>query len=204
MLPTRSCNRSPSRFIAQAIERAAELDDALLARGKELEAAGYHQQVKVTPSSTLLFMLRDGSRTPVHRRPARQAPNRIFWSATKPSHSPTCCGASPTSLIIQRQCPAAAGGTGLSAAHAGLCGRGCRDRVLRTRSGGLQSAAGSSNSNFSKVFRHYCGSKPQTLLERYGLTVPDLFQGPESTTGKPGKAYPAADLQAHSIRPMSP
>ncbi len=55
---------------AQALQRAAELDDALLARGKELEAAGYHQQVKVTPSSTLLFMLRDGARTPVHRRSA--------------------------------------------------------------------------------------------------------------------------------------
>src|SRR5437762_4676952 len=39
-----------------AIERAAELDDALLVRGKELESAGYHQQVKVTPSSTLLFV----------------------------------------------------------------------------------------------------------------------------------------------------
>jgi len=51
-----------------AIERAAELDDALLARGKELETAGYHQQVKVTPSSTLLFMLRNGARTPIHRR----------------------------------------------------------------------------------------------------------------------------------------
>ncbi len=49
-----------------AIERAAELDDALLARGKELEAAGYHQQVKVTPSSTLLFTLREGARVPVH------------------------------------------------------------------------------------------------------------------------------------------
>src|SRR3989454_9155950 len=52
-----------------AIERTAELDDALLARGKELEAAGYHQQVKVTPSSTLLFTLRGGARIVVHRRP---------------------------------------------------------------------------------------------------------------------------------------
>jgi bacillithiol biosynthesis cysteine-adding enzyme BshC len=51
-----------------AIERAAELDDLLLARGRELEAAGYHQQVKVTPSSTLLFTLREGARVPVHRR----------------------------------------------------------------------------------------------------------------------------------------
>jgi bacillithiol biosynthesis cysteine-adding enzyme BshC len=51
-----------------AIERAGELDEGLLARGKALEAAGYHQQVKVTPSSTLLFTLRNGARVPVHRR----------------------------------------------------------------------------------------------------------------------------------------
>lgn len=51
-----------------AIERAAEIDDGLLARGKALEAAGYHQQVKVTPSSTLLFVLKDGARTAVRRR----------------------------------------------------------------------------------------------------------------------------------------
>jgi bacillithiol synthase len=51
-----------------AIENAAVLDEALLARGKELESAGYHQQVKVTPSSTLLFTRRDGARVVVHRR----------------------------------------------------------------------------------------------------------------------------------------
>jgi bacillithiol synthase len=53
-----------------AIERADELDDALLTRGKELDAAGYHQQVKVTSASALLFALRDGARVPVHRSTA--------------------------------------------------------------------------------------------------------------------------------------
>ena len=61
-------HRIAAPIYSAAIERAAELDDALLARGRELEAAGYHQQVKVTPSSTLLFTLRDGARVPVHRR----------------------------------------------------------------------------------------------------------------------------------------
>jgi len=51
-----------------AIERARDLDAALLARGKELESAGYHQQVKVTGSSTLLFTFRDGARVPIHLR----------------------------------------------------------------------------------------------------------------------------------------
>jgi len=46
---------------------AADLDDALLQRGKALRAAGYHEQVKVTPSSTLVFALRDGARVPIHR-----------------------------------------------------------------------------------------------------------------------------------------
>jgi bacillithiol biosynthesis cysteine-adding enzyme BshC len=51
-----------------AIERASELDEALLGRGKALEAAGYHQQVKVTSATTLLFEVKNGARTVVRRR----------------------------------------------------------------------------------------------------------------------------------------
>lgn len=51
-----------------AIERAPELAAALLARGEALERAGYFQQVKVTPSSVLVFTLQDGARTAIHRR----------------------------------------------------------------------------------------------------------------------------------------
>ncbi len=46
---------------------AADLDQALLARNRQLESAGYHAQVHVTPESTLLFSFKDGARTPVHR-----------------------------------------------------------------------------------------------------------------------------------------
>jgi bacillithiol biosynthesis cysteine-adding enzyme BshC len=51
-----------------AIERSAEIEEALLGRGRELEAAGYHQQVKITPSSSLLFTLNNGARVPMYRR----------------------------------------------------------------------------------------------------------------------------------------
>jgi len=51
-----------------AVERAPELEDALLSRGADLEAAGYHQQVKVTSSSVLLFTLQNGARTSIQRR----------------------------------------------------------------------------------------------------------------------------------------
>jgi bacillithiol synthase len=51
-----------------AIERSSELDDALLSRGQAIEAAGYHQQVKVTSATTLLFEVKNGARTVIHRR----------------------------------------------------------------------------------------------------------------------------------------
>ena len=62
-------HRVAAPIYRQALQRSAQLDEALLARGKELEAAGYHQQVRVTPSSTLLFSLQNGVRMPIHRRP---------------------------------------------------------------------------------------------------------------------------------------
>jgi bacillithiol synthase len=51
----------------QAAEHAEELTRSLLARGKQLASAGYHAQVKVTNSSTLLFILENGARTPIQR-----------------------------------------------------------------------------------------------------------------------------------------
>ena len=54
-------------ILRQAVERSAELNDALLARGKALDAAGYHQQVKVTSATTLLFEIKNGARTVVRR-----------------------------------------------------------------------------------------------------------------------------------------
>jgi len=49
-----------------AAERAEELDAALLERGKALHKAGYHEQVRVTPESTLLFSLEGNRRTVLH------------------------------------------------------------------------------------------------------------------------------------------
>lgn len=57
-----------------AIERAEELDQALLERNRELLAAGYHEQVKVTELSTLLFTIHNGSRVVIHRGNGVAAP----------------------------------------------------------------------------------------------------------------------------------
>ncbi|HZE25106.1 MAG TPA: bacillithiol biosynthesis cysteine-adding enzyme BshC [Blattabacteriaceae bacterium] len=51
-----------------ALEKCDEINQALVARNHELEAAGYHAQVKVTPSHTLCFYFEDGVRTPVRHQ----------------------------------------------------------------------------------------------------------------------------------------
>ena len=49
-------------FLSDAVERMPELTDALMARSKELEARGYHAQVLVDKSMSLVFLLQDGQR----------------------------------------------------------------------------------------------------------------------------------------------
>jgi len=79
----RELHRVAEPVYLAAVERAAELDDALLDRGKALEAAGYHQQVKVTASSVLLFALRDRARTAMQRRANGAAAEFIIESESR-------------------------------------------------------------------------------------------------------------------------
>jgi bacillithiol biosynthesis cysteine-adding enzyme BshC len=50
----------------EVIERASELNSVLLDRDQELQTAGYQQQVRITNSSTPLFVMQEGSRIPLH------------------------------------------------------------------------------------------------------------------------------------------
>ena len=60
-------HRIAAPLFVDAIRRTAEIDDALLARNRELQAEKYHEQVKVTAESTPLFALVEGARVPIHR-----------------------------------------------------------------------------------------------------------------------------------------
>jgi bacillithiol biosynthesis cysteine-adding enzyme BshC len=65
-----------------AIEHAAELESALLARAAELESAGYHAQVLVKPGASLLFLVSDVEGQPGVR--SRQPLRRVSdgtWKA---------------------------------------------------------------------------------------------------------------------------
>ncbi len=52
----------------RALDEAGSLREALLARSKELDAAGFHDQVKVTHETTLLFYKIAGRREPLRSR----------------------------------------------------------------------------------------------------------------------------------------
>jgi bacillithiol synthase len=72
--------------LRQAIERAAELEAALLDRSKLLASRGYDSQVLVTPSSSLLFLIdEDGRRLALKRREEGTAPTT--WIAGKKTYS---------------------------------------------------------------------------------------------------------------------
>ncbi len=51
---------------AQALDEAGSINQKLLDRGKDLRDAGYHEQVRVTKESTLLFSIENGERKPIH------------------------------------------------------------------------------------------------------------------------------------------
>jgi bacillithiol biosynthesis cysteine-adding enzyme BshC len=60
-------HRIAAPLFLDALQRSAELNQAVLERNQQLRDGGYHEQVKVTGESTPLFALVDGVRVPVHR-----------------------------------------------------------------------------------------------------------------------------------------
>jgi bacillithiol biosynthesis cysteine-adding enzyme BshC len=85
----REFHRIGAPVLRAAVERADELHVALLERNAELEAAGYHAQVAVTPQSSLLFLIEEqtGARVALKRTMPSAAEPRGLWQAGKQSYS---------------------------------------------------------------------------------------------------------------------
>ncbi len=64
-------------LVRTVIGRASELADLLLRRGAGLEAAGYHQQVRFQPSTSLLMLFENARRVALKRR------NGSYWLGTR-------------------------------------------------------------------------------------------------------------------------
>jgi len=80
-------HRIAALVFRRAIDEDASLREALRARGKALEKAGFHTQVKVTGRSTLLFMNVDGKREPIRAAGDKFAAGGITISSGELLHA---------------------------------------------------------------------------------------------------------------------
>lgn len=178
-----------------AIDRVVEIDDALLARGKALEAAGYHQQVKVTPSSTLLFTLKDGARLPIHRRTNGHDAVEFLIKEEKVSKE-----------VLQQRIAAAPEQFSPNV----LLRPVVQDYLLPTLAYTGGAAETAYFAQVAVVYQALLGhvtpivprfsativdSKLKGLLERYGLALPDVFHGQEALREKLAASILPPELQ---------
>ncbi|MGA2978356.1 MAG: bacillithiol biosynthesis cysteine-adding enzyme BshC [Terriglobales bacterium] len=182
-----------------AIERAPELDEALLARGKALEAAGYHQQVKVTSATTLLFEVKNGARTVVRRRnngasasgggfavgEERISPQELLDRIERAPESfnpnvllrPVVQDYLLPTLVYTGGAAEVAYFAQVAVVYEKLLGR--VTPILPRFSATLLEA------------------KPERILARYQLGLPDMFLGPERVREAIAARSLPSDLQAH-------
>ena len=175
----------------QVAEERGALNEALLARNKELNRAGYAAQVKVTGRSTALFYMGTGGREAIHSTGAQFQADTQVWSAQELvnaiSQSPEWF--SPNALLRPV----------------------VQDYLLPTVAyiGGPAEIAYFSQSDvfYAKVLRRepvflsragftLVDSKAQRLLEQYKMTVEDVWAGSQSVQLKLGAANIPAKLNA--------
>jgi bacillithiol biosynthesis cysteine-adding enzyme BshC len=179
-----------------AIERAPELDAALLARGKAIEAAGYHQQVKVTAASTLLFAVKNGARTVVRRRNGGGTNSEFTVGLEHISakellgridQTPECFN--PNALfrpIIQDYLLPTLVYTGGAAEVA----------YFAQASVVYEKLLGRVTPILPRFSATLLEPKPQRILTRYQLTLPDVLQGPEKVREAIAARSLSPELQA--------
>jgi len=167
-------HRLAQPLFKSALEHAEEINDALLQRGKDLEAAGYHAQVKVTTSHTLCFFIQDGVRIPIRiedghfhisdrkltrkeilaeteRCPEQFSANVLLRPLTQDHLLPTLCyigGPAEVAYFAQIE----------------TVYRKLANRVTPV---------------LPRIFATVVEPRQAKLLDRYGLKLPDIFTGPE-------------------------
>jgi len=183
-----------------AVERADELAAAVLARGAALEAAGYHQQVKVTSSSVLMFTMQDGARTPIHRRGQGSSAEFIIGSdaaaVEKLSQAELLAriAASPEQFspnVLLR--PVVEDYLLPTLVYTG----GAAETAYFAQAGAVYEALlGRVTPTIPRFSATIVEAKIQRLIERNGISVTDVFAGPEALRRQLAERGLPADLQA--------
>jgi bacillithiol biosynthesis cysteine-adding enzyme BshC len=182
-----------------AIERAAELAGAVLKRGDALDAAGYHQQVKVALSSVLLFTLQNGARTPIHQQGQGESAEFVIGGevgSEKISKAELLrrLHASPENFspnVLLR--PIVEDYLLPTLAYTG----GAAETAYFAQSAPVyELLAGRITPIIPRFSATIVEQKPQRVLEKLEMTVPDIFAGTEGLRQKIATKYLPGDLQA--------
>jgi bacillithiol biosynthesis cysteine-adding enzyme BshC len=176
----------------QVIEQSSELNQKLLKRDEQLQAAGYHQQVRTTSTSTPLLAMRDGARIPVHAdAPGSFSIGDARYSkqefAGLASSSPQTF--SPNVLlrpVVQDYLlPTLA------------CVGGAAEVAYFAQAGVLyEELLGRVTPIVPRFSATLIEAKPQALLEKYKLSFTDVFPGPEALRDTIGACLMGPDLQS--------
>ena len=179
----------------QAIEKAETLNEALQKRGRELRDRGYHEQVKVTRETSLLFEKRDGARTPVHRvnggfsiGTERLNPDELLARLDKdPGRFSANVLLRP--VVQDYLLPTAAyfAGPAEVAYFAQLA-------VVR------QEILGRQTTVLPRLSATLVDARAQRLMKNYGLSLPDLFDGIDSVRGRIARQQLPPDLSGEFDR----
>jgi bacillithiol biosynthesis cysteine-adding enzyme BshC len=183
-------------LLRAAIERSSELDEALLERGKSLEAAGYQPQVKVTSATTLLFHVKDGARTVIHRKSNGVNGGEFILGGERVSKAGLLdrIESAPEEFnpnvllrpVVQDYLLPTLAYTGGAAEVAYFA----QVAVV------YEKLLGRVTPVLPRFSATLVEPKAQRLLERYGLGLPDLFHGPEKLREIIASRTLPSDLQA--------
>jgi bacillithiol biosynthesis cysteine-adding enzyme BshC len=174
----------------EVIERPPELNHALLHRDEELHAAGYHQQVRITSSSTPLFVIRSGSRVPVHAAAEKFLIGHEEMSQQELLQLASSSPESFTPNVLLR--PVVQDYLLPTLAYVG----GSAEVAYFAQAAALyQSILGRITPIVPRFSATLIEPKPQALLERYKLSFSDLFHGPEALRERIGSHLLGPNLQ---------
>jgi bacillithiol synthase len=183
-----------------ALEKCDEINQALVARNHELEAAGYHAQVKVTPSHTLCFYFEDGARTPVRHQDGEFFIGQRKLPTAELLHEAERCPEKFSANVLLRPLmqdyllPTLCyiGGPAETAYFAQI------EVVYRKLAGRVTPVV-------PRIFATLIEPRMAKLMDRYQLSLPDLFNTPERTRelvasrALPDSIFKSFDLAAEHL-----
>jgi bacillithiol biosynthesis cysteine-adding enzyme BshC len=175
----------------EVIERAPELNQGLLQRDRDLQAAEYHQQVRITETSTPLFVIREGSRIPLHIT----SPENFQVGKTQVTKSELVQMAQATPQAFSPNVllrPVLQDYLLPTLAYIG----GAAEVAYFAQVGAVyQALSGRITPILPRFSATLIEPKPQALLDKYNLGFPDLFHGHEALRERIGSHLLDAKLQ---------